>query len=116
MRSGGSGVLAELFACLLIAGAWVGAVSGAESASLGPGVRRDVSGIGGRTPSRREQPYLAVQAARVSGQGAVGADHPVAGADDQQRVGADRAADGPDGGAGRRRSRAAISPYVVVAP
>jgi hypothetical protein len=26
MRSGGSGVLAELFACLLITGAWVGAV------------------------------------------------------------------------------------------
>ncbi|KUN04747.1 hypothetical protein AQI95_19060 [Streptomyces yokosukanensis] len=26
MRSGGSGVLAELFACLLIAGAWLGAV------------------------------------------------------------------------------------------
>lgn len=28
MRSGGSSVLAELFACLLIAGAWVGAVLG----------------------------------------------------------------------------------------
>ncbi|WP_149830380.1 DUF456 domain-containing protein [Streptomyces tailanensis] len=28
MRSGGSSVLAELFACLLVAGAWVGAVIG----------------------------------------------------------------------------------------
>jgi hypothetical protein len=28
MRSGGAGVLAELFACLLIAGAWLGAVIG----------------------------------------------------------------------------------------
>lgn len=28
MRSGGSSVLAELFACLLVAGAWVGAVLG----------------------------------------------------------------------------------------
>jgi hypothetical protein len=28
MRSGGSSVLTELFACLLIAGAWLGAVLG----------------------------------------------------------------------------------------